>query len=245
MKTFIIIVWAIVTVGLASALALIVTAHPASEHVLVTPPANPVVKHGDQELAYMLVKLELRTRATMYAHYTRHQSPVPLVDIVYRRWLAKNAILPAAVADRVFADVVPGSTGGRAWVKMVVEEPRNPHNSPDPTARALFEEIRGGARTAEKQTTDAYYYAEPIKATDACMLCHGAPRGKPDPIFSQYHLEGWKSGDVIGAVVARVAPDLPTKPSDIAQRPSPANGPGTTNGVAEIRNSSPLDRTRR
>jgi hypothetical protein len=39
------------------------------------------------------------------------------------------------------------------------------------------------------------------------MACHGAPRGKPDPVFSQVSLEEWKTGQVIGAVVARVAPD--------------------------------------
>lgn len=137
--------------------------------------------------------------------------------------------MPAAVADRVYADVVPAATSGRAWVKMVVEEPRNPHNLPDPTARALFEEIRGGAKTAEKQTADAYYYAEPIKATEACMACHGAPRGNPDPIFPQYRLEGWKARDVIGAVVARVAPDSSPstkpdvkKPVRLPQSPLPA-----------------------
>jgi hypothetical protein len=196
-----------VTVGLAAAVALLVAVHPAADAALVPPAATFTEKHGDQELAYMLVKLELRTRSTMYADYTRRQSPVPGVDFIYRRWLAKNAILPAAVADRVYSEVVPGATGGRAWVKMVVQEPRNPHNIPDPTAQVLFEEIRSGAKTAEKQTTEAYYYAEPIKATEACMSCHGAPRGRPDPVFPEYRLEGWKAGTVIGAVVARVAPD--------------------------------------
>lgn len=196
------------TAGLAVALVLLVTIHPAVEAAFVPPAGSFTVKHGDQELAYLLVKLELRTRAAMYAHYTRRQSPVPGVDLVYRRWLAKNAILPAAVADRVYADVVPGATGGRAWVKMVVEEPRNRHNFPDPTARALFEEIRRSSKSAERQTAEAYYYAEPIKAVEVCMDCHGTPRGKPDPVFPQYRLEGWKVGDVIGVVVARVAPDL-------------------------------------
>ena len=207
MKRVALIVWAIVTLGLGVTLALLIAPHPALDPLPGPHSKSFTLKHGDQQLAYMLVKLELRTRATIYAHYTRQQSPVPGVDFVYRRWLAKNGILPAAVADRVYADVVPAATGGRAWVKMVVEEPRNPHNVPDPIAQALFEEIRSGASTAEKQTADAYYYAEPIKATETCMSCHGAPRGKPDPVFPQFSLEGWKAGQVIGAVVARVAPD--------------------------------------
>ncbi len=220
MKKILFTIWAVATVGLALSLALMLGASPAAE-TLPAPAAGVFdPKHGDQELAYLLVKLELRTRATIYAHYTRPQSAVPGPDLVYRRWLAKNALLPAAVADRIFADVVPGATGNRAWVKMVVEKPRNPHNVADATARALFQDMRNGAKQAERQTADAYYYAEPIKATEACMHCHGEPRGKPDPIFPQYKLEGWRPGDVIGAVVARVAPDFQQAASTAANIPA-------------------------
>ncbi len=74
-------------------------------------------KRGDQELAYLLVKLELRTRATIAQHYTRPQAAFPGPDLIYKGWLARNAILPAAVAE-----------------KMVVDEPRNPHNRGDSIA---------------------------------------------------------------------------------------------------------------
>jgi hypothetical protein len=82
------------------------------------------VKHGDQYLAYMLVKLELRTRATIYAPYTRQQSLIPGVDFLYRRWLAKNGILPAAVADRVYADVVPADRRTGVGKNGCVETPQ-------------------------------------------------------------------------------------------------------------------------
>jgi hypothetical protein len=164
-------------------------------------------KWGDQELAYLLVKLELKTRAVIGGHYTRVQSPVPGIDTIYKRWLAKNAILPAAVADRVFSEVVPGATGGRAWVKMVVEEPRNPHNRGDSTALELLREIQDGNPGAERSTPKAYYYAEPIKATKTCLPCHGELRGEPDPLFPQYKKNGWRDGEIVGAVIARVAPE--------------------------------------
>ncbi len=164
-----------------------------------------VEKRGDQELAYLLVKLELRTRAVIGQHYTRHQSTFPGTNLIYKRWVAKNAILPAAVADRVFSEVVPGVTGGRAWVKMVVENPRNPNNRADAIARELLEEIRTGAPAAERSSPEAYYYAEPIKTSETCLPCHGEPEGEPDPVFPQYEKDGWRAGEIIGAVIARVA----------------------------------------
>lgn len=171
--------------------------------------ATQQAKHtlnADQELAYLLVKLELATRGEIASHFTRHQSPVPGVDKLYQRMMVKNMILPAAVAGAVFAETVPNATQGRAWVKMVVDDPRNPNNRGDEIALELLEELRAGAETADRAGADAHYYAEPIKAKGACMYCHGDPKGEPDPYFPQYKKDGWRAGDIIGAVVARVAP---------------------------------------
>ncbi len=162
---------------------------------------------GDEELAYMLVKLMLETRREIAGHFTRVQSPIPVVSRVYQRLMVKNLILPAAVADHVFAETVPSATNGRAWVKMIVDEPRNPHNQGDQITTELLAELRTGKTTAERTTDDAFYYAEPIKAKRACLYCHGLPKGAPDPYFPQYTKDGWSEGDVIGAVMARVAPD--------------------------------------
>ncbi len=172
-----------------------------------SPAPGSAAKRGDEQLAYLLVKLELQTRKEMAGHYTRTQSSIPGINKLYQRILAKNRVLPAAVADRIFSDTVPQATGGRAWVKMVVDEPRNPNNRADETAHSLLEELRQGALTAQRQTAGAYYYAEPIKAKAACMFCHGQPKGAPDPFFSEYTKDGWSEGDIIGAVVARVAPE--------------------------------------
>lgn len=93
------------------------------------PPAGvPVVGDAaDQELAQLLVKLELRTRGVIAKHYAS-------ADTAHRDWLAKDLLLPAAVADAVFHETVQQATGQRAWVKMVVDEPRNPHNRAVATA---------------------------------------------------------------------------------------------------------------
>lgn len=188
-------------------LAAIVLAKPRMSTDPSTKPPIYAEKHGDEQLAYLLVKLELRTRAVIRDHYTSTQSSVPPTDLIYKRWLAKNSILPAAVADQVFSEVVPGATAGRAWVKMVVEEPRNPNNRGDATALDLLRELKDGNASAERSIPEAYYYAEPIKATQLCLPCHGEPRGTQDPLFPQYKRDGWQGGDIIGAVVARVAPE--------------------------------------
>lgn len=161
-------------------------------------------RNADEELAYLLVKLELATRREIGSHFTRHQSPVPGVDKLYQRLLVKNMILPAAVAGAVFAETVPNATQGRAWVRMVVDDPRNPNNRGDEVALELLAELRAGAETTERNSHDAYYYAEPIKAKAACMYCHGEPKGAPDPYFPQYEKDGWRDGEIIGAVVSRV-----------------------------------------
>ena len=153
---------------------------------------------SDEQLAKLLVKLELRTRGVIAGHYVK-------ADATHREWLSRNLLLPAAVADKIYHEVVPDTTDGRAWVKMVVDEPRNSNNEGDETAVALLGEIKTGKPHAAKRTEQAYYYAEPIKAKKTCLLCHGEPAGEPDPFFPQYKKNGWKEGDVVGPVIGCVA----------------------------------------
>lgn len=153
---------------------------------------------SDEQLAQLLVKLELRTRGVIAGHYVK-------ADTAHREWLAENLLLPAAVADGIFYEIVPETTGGRAWVKMVVDEPRNPHNKGDETAVVILDEIKAGTSPVTRRTADAYYYAEPIVAKKTCLQCHGQPKGDPDPFFPQYKKDGWEEGEIIGAVVGRVS----------------------------------------
>jgi hypothetical protein len=70
----------------------------------------------------------------------------------------------------------------------------------------MMNAIKAGETSVARNTAEAAYYAEPIITAKGCLLCHGEPAGEPDPYFSQYKKDGWKAGEVIGAVVARVAP---------------------------------------
>ena len=161
-------------------------------------PEDPTIKN-DEELARLLVKLELRTRGVIASHYVR-------ADEAHKKWLAEDVFLPAAVADQVFYETVGQTTGERAWVKMVVENPRNAHNEGDTTAIEMMHAIKAGEKSIARNNGQAAYYAEPIKAVNGCLPCHGEPAGESDPYFPQYKKDGWKAGEVIGAVVARVAP---------------------------------------
>jgi hypothetical protein len=159
---------------------------------------------GDLELAKLLVELELKTRGVIAGHYGREQKKSEEETGRYKDFLISNLILPAAVADAIFAETVPAVTGGRAWVKMVVDDPRNPNNRADDTAMELMAEIKGGAASAERLVDGAWYYGKPIKTKKACLVCHGEKKGEPDPYFPQYKMNGWGDSEVIGAVVSRV-----------------------------------------
>ncbi len=161
------------------------------------------VDSPDLETARLLVDLELRTRAVIAAYYSN-------ADEEHRAWMARQLCLPAAVADRVFHATVPQTTGGRAWVKMIVESPRNPNNKGDEHALQLMRKIvREKRDTCELLTDQAVYYGRPIVAKQTCLTCHGDPAGEPDPFFPAFTKNGWREGEVIGAVVARVQPSRP------------------------------------
>lgn len=164
----------------------------------VSEPARSRSCEPDRELAELLVKLELRTRAVIAGHYGG-------ADQEHRKWLAENLLLPAAVADQVFHETLLETTKGRAWVKMIVDDPRNEHNRGDEVALEMMKEIVGGQATVQRTVAGAVYYAEPIKTVSGCLLCHGEPAGEPDPYFPQFRKNGWQADQVIGAVVARVA----------------------------------------
>ncbi|MBI4589098.1 MAG: hypothetical protein HY725_09680 [Candidatus Rokubacteria bacterium] len=82
----------------------------ATSPMQVAGQSAPLPPTSDQELAKLLVKLVLRTRATIAKQYQTGRFPG--WDQVYKYALAKNVVLPAAVADQVF-QAVPDLTGGR------------------------------------------------------------------------------------------------------------------------------------
>jgi methyl-accepting chemotaxis protein len=156
---------------------------------------------SEKDLAKLLVKLELKTRAVIASKFSRSKGDS-------KKFMIEHKILPAAVADSIFSKIVPQNTDDRAWVKMVVEKPRNPNNRGDEVAIGMIDSLKQDkVNYVEKDLADAYYYAEPIVATKACLECHGNPKGAPDPHFAEYRMEGWKVDQVIGGVVARVTKD--------------------------------------
>ena len=96
------------------------------------------------------------------------------------------------------------TTGGKAWVKMVVPNPRNPKNRGDKASLEVLKELQKGKFTVNYETKDAYYYGEPIIANKGCLECHGTPKSDPDPHFPEYKKDGWKPGEIIGGVISRV-----------------------------------------
>ena len=166
---------------------------------------TPAAKDSaDMELAQLLVKLEVRTRAVIAGHFSASSSAQTSNQSKFQQMLIQNKILPAAVADKVFSETVPAATNHRAWVKMVVDVPRNPNNQGDERALQILSKLKTGVPYAQLVERDCVYYGEPITAKKWCLSCHGEDKGAPDPYFPQFHKNGWKEGDVIGGVISRV-----------------------------------------
>ena len=154
-----------------------------------------------KDLAKLLVRLELQTRAVIAGKFSKAEGD-------NKNFMIQHKILPAAVANAIFFGVVPQNTNNKAWVKMVVDKPRNPNNKGDTVAIEMIGKLKKGKlEYVEEDLDDAYYYAEPIVATKACLECHGNPKGAQDPHFPEYKLEGWKVDQVIGGVVSKVEKD--------------------------------------
>jgi methyl-accepting chemotaxis protein len=89
--------------------------------------------------------------------------------------------------------------------------PRNPKNQPDEfERRALkaFEQDPGLKEFSERQTVgdrDVMRYAQPIRLTQDCLVCHGDPAGAKDP-FGNIK-EGMKVGDLRGAFAVTASTD--------------------------------------
>jgi general secretion pathway protein A len=50
-----------------------------------------------------------------------------------------------------------------------------------------------------------YRHMEPIRLMDACLSCHGKPKGEPDMLG--YARDGLEAGDLIGLMSVTVAVD--------------------------------------
>jgi len=95
--------------------------------------------------------------------------------------------------------------------KTPAVNPRNPQNQPDEfERRALhaFEQNPALNEYSERVTEDGrewMRYAQPVRLTEDCLLCHGDPAGSKDPFG--YTKEGMKAGDLRGAFSVKAPAD--------------------------------------
>ena len=83
--------------------------------------------------------------------------------------------------------------------------PRNPKNAPDDFEREVLAKFESNSDLKEfcKRTVidgeEVMRYAQPVRLTEDCLVCHGSPAGAKDPLG--YTKEGMKAGDLRGAFV--------------------------------------------
>ncbi len=87
--------------------------------------------------------------------------------------------------------------------------PRNPKNQPDEFERRALENFEKDASLKEyserrmENGEDVMRYAQPVRLTSDCLVCHGGPVGEKDPFG--YTKEGMKAGDLRGAFAIRAS----------------------------------------
>jgi methyl-accepting chemotaxis protein len=87
--------------------------------------------------------------------------------------------------------------------------PRDPKNQPDDFERRALENFQKDASLTEyserrvENGEDVMRYAQAVRLTEDCLLCHGDPVGQKDPFG--YSKEGMKAGDLRGAFAVRAS----------------------------------------
>jgi len=89
--------------------------------------------------------------------------------------------------------------------------PRNPKNQPDDFERRALEKFQSDPELkefSERQSVDnkeVMRYAQPVRLTQDCMVCHGGPAGQKGPFG--YAKEGMRVGDLRGAFAVTASTD--------------------------------------
>lgn len=88
---------------------------------------------------------------------------------------------------------------------------RDPHNQPDEFERRALLKFQADPQLNEyseriKENGREYMaYAQPVRLTQDCLVCHGDPAGSKDPVG--YTREGMKAGDLRGAFSVKAPVD--------------------------------------
>lgn len=91
-------------------------------------------------------------------------------------------------------------------------EPRNIHNAPDPYETAALMQFAEHPEQSEyyrfvdDENGSVFRYVSAMKVTENCVECHGQPKGELDP--TGYEKEGWRTGDLAGAVSVVVPTEM-------------------------------------
>ena len=136
-------------------------------------------------------------------------------------WLSDN--LSTLIPDKSFKDlkqvpvVAAWSVAQRYANKNGMEFhtpsliPRDPKNQPDDFGRRALEMFQQDPELnefSERQTVDGkgvMRYAQPVRLTQDCLVCHGGPAGQKDPFG--YTREGMMAGDLRGAFTVSASTD--------------------------------------
>jgi general secretion pathway protein A len=122
--------------------------------------------------------------------------------------IAWKNFLPAKW-EREMGQVFTARTG------IIIKQPgrayRSPVNVPDEAERSAMQHyVNAGRDQNRPQTAFAtmgkqavYRHMEPIRLMDACLPCHGKPKGEPDMLG--YLKDGLEAGDLIGLMSVTVA----------------------------------------
>jgi len=87
--------------------------------------------------------------------------------------------------------------------------PRNPKNQPDEFERRALEAFQKDPALEEYSERgkdhgqDVLRYAQAVRLTEDCLVCHGGPKGEKDPFG--YEKEGMQTGDLRGAFVVKAS----------------------------------------
>lgn len=103
-----------------------------------------------------------------------------------------------AVYGRITGNILKGESG--IEIKQTTFEPRNAYNKPDDYEYKVlkqFESAKPAAGTGERVGA-VYRYLQPVYIKQACLQCHGDPKGERD--IAGKVKEGYKLGDLRGAI---------------------------------------------
>jgi methyl-accepting chemotaxis protein len=136
-----------------------------------------------------------------------------------RAWFSENIDL--MVPDRNFKHVqqVPVVVAWNVAEKYAESQrmtfrtpslnPRDPKNQPDEFERRALENFQNDPALPEyserrvENGEDVMRYAQPVRLTSDCLVCHGDPAGQKDPYG--FIKEGMKTGDLRGAFAIRAS----------------------------------------